>query len=143
MSSAAALPIEDFLKQLDELVQSAVAAFDAASEQEQLEDARIEFLGAKSGKLKSVQKQLGAIDKADKPTAGQRLNQVKKDIQSAFDSATERLAGAKCSASFPVSYQDCFPDQATKASLAISTIASKPFGSTIAISESDLRSSST
>ena len=93
MSPAAAIPLNDFIKELDELVAAATKAFDSAADADQLEAARVEFVGAKKGKFKSVQKLLGAVDKADKPAAGQRLNAVKNDIQVALDSATQRISG--------------------------------------------------
>ena len=88
------IPIDDFISELDQLLQAANQAFAAAADQEQLEAARIDFLGAKSGKFKSVQKKLGSIDKSDKPAAGKRLNEVKGAIQSVFDEAVDRLTQA-------------------------------------------------
>jgi phenylalanyl-tRNA synthetase alpha chain len=87
------MPLAEFLAELDELAQQATAAFDAALDGDALEAARIQFLGAKSGRIKEVQKGLGTVEKADKPTAGQRLNATKAAIQQAFDAATQRLAG--------------------------------------------------
>ncbi len=91
MSSASMMPLNDFIDQLQQLVEGAQSAFSAAGDTETLENARVEYLGAKNGKLKTVQKSLGAIDKSDKPAAGQKLNEVKKAIQSAFDEAKARL----------------------------------------------------
>ncbi len=93
MSRAAALPLNEFIKELDELVAEATHAFNSAADAEQLEAARVEFVGAKKGKFKAVQKLLGSIDNADKPAAGQRLNAVKDEIQSALDAATARVSG--------------------------------------------------
>lgn len=93
MSRAAALPLNEFIRELDELVGRATEAFDSASDAEQLEAARVEFVGAKKGKFKAVQKLLGSVDNSDKPVAGQRLNAVKNEIQSAFDAATARIGG--------------------------------------------------
>ena len=95
MSSTAS--IDSFVSQLDELLASAVSTFADSADKDQLEAARVEFLGAKNGKLKAIQKQfqkqLGGIDKADKATAGKKLNQVKGQIQTAFDEAKTRLVG--------------------------------------------------
>jgi phenylalanyl-tRNA synthetase alpha chain len=91
MSRAAALPLNEFIKELDELVAEATRALGAASSAEQLEAARVEFVGAKNGRFKAVQKLLGSVDKADKPAAGQRLNAVKNEIQAALDAATGRV----------------------------------------------------
>ena len=93
MSQTSAMSLNEFVGQLDQLVQDASNAFAEAADTDALETVRVEFLGAKKGKLKSVQKALGSIDKADKPKAGQKLNEVKQSIQQAFDSAKERLVG--------------------------------------------------
>lgn len=95
MSSAAMMPLNEFLEQLQQLVDSAGQAFAQASDENELEDVRVEFLGAKKGKLKTVQKSLGSIDKADKPAAGQKLNEVKQAIQDAFEHAKQRLSSAQ------------------------------------------------
>lgn len=84
----------EFLTSLDDLRAKATAAFDAASDTDALEQARVEFLGAKSGQLKSVQKGLGKVDKADKPEAGKRFNESKQAIEAAFAAAENRLKSA-------------------------------------------------
>jgi phenylalanyl-tRNA synthetase alpha chain len=81
----------DFLGQLDQLCGAACAAFDVARDREALEAARVEFLGAKSGRLKDVQKGLGSLAAADKPAAGKRFNEVKQAIEAAHSVADERL----------------------------------------------------
>lgn len=86
------MALGDFLQQLDSLSSEADAAFTAATSAEQLEEARVEFLGAKSGRLKATQKQMGSVDKADKPAAGKRFNEAKQQIDAAFKAAQERLA---------------------------------------------------
>jgi phenylalanyl-tRNA synthetase alpha chain len=60
-----------------------------------LEAARVEFLGAKSGRLKSVQQGLGGVDGADRPAAGKRFNEVKQQIQTAFQEAQERAGSGR------------------------------------------------
>jgi phenylalanyl-tRNA synthetase alpha chain len=86
------MPLSDFLAELDALAREANAAFAAVGDAAALEAARITFVGAKSGRLKDVQKGLGKIDKADKPAAGKRFNEVKQEIEAAFEAATQRLA---------------------------------------------------
>ncbi len=83
----------EFLMTLDDLQRDATAAFVTASSLESLEEARVKFLGAKSGVLKDVQKLLGGISKDDKPAAGKRLNEVKQAINEAFESSQARVAG--------------------------------------------------
>ncbi|MCH2178101.1 MAG: phenylalanine--tRNA ligase subunit alpha [Mariniblastus sp.] len=89
------MSLQQFIEQLDDLAGSARQAFMAAADSEQLESARIEFTGAKNGQFKLIQKQLGSIERGDKPLAGKRLNEVKQEIQNAFDEAAERLAGGQ------------------------------------------------
>jgi phenylalanyl-tRNA synthetase alpha chain len=84
--------LDEFLAELDALTGDARSEFAAAKDAASLEAARIEFLGAKSGRIKAVQKGLGLVDKADKPAAGKRFNEVKQAIDSAYQSAAERLA---------------------------------------------------
>jgi phenylalanyl-tRNA synthetase alpha chain len=91
------MALEEFLKQLDDLGDQAESKFQAATGADALETARVEFLGAKSGRLKAIQKQLGSVEKADKPAAGKRLNEVKTRIQSAFEQAQQRLAAGEAS----------------------------------------------
>jgi phenylalanyl-tRNA synthetase alpha chain len=86
--------LSEFLADLDALVRDATAAFAAAGSAEALESARIQFLGAKSGRLKVAQKGLGPVDKADKPAAGKRFNEVKQAIESAYEAAGARLASS-------------------------------------------------
>src|SRR5262245_54102736 len=88
------VPLAQFLEQLNRLCDGARTAFADATSAELLEAARVEFLGAKSGQLKAVQKNLASIAGPDKPVAGQRLNEVKTEIQNAFDQAKQRLQQA-------------------------------------------------
>ena len=87
------MPIDQFVQTLEALTEEAQASFAKAGDADQLDEARVEFLGAKKGRLKAVQKGLGGIDKSDKPAAGQSLNATKTAIQAAFDEAKKRLLG--------------------------------------------------
>ena len=82
----------EFLAELERFTAAARQAFADAADADALEAARIEFLGAKSGRLKAVQKQLGTVPKADKPTAGKQFNETKTAVEAAFAEAGERLA---------------------------------------------------
>ena len=86
------MALADYLAELNSLAHDAAAAFGAAGDAAALEEARVQFLGAKSGRLKSVQKGLGSVDKADRPAAGKRFNEVKQAIEAAHESAGQRLA---------------------------------------------------
>jgi phenylalanyl-tRNA synthetase alpha chain len=86
------MALSSFMTEVDALLGDAKAAFDAAGDAAALEAARVEFLGAKSGRLKAVQKGLGQVDKADRPAAGKRFNEVKQAIEAAFESGQDRMA---------------------------------------------------
>jgi phenylalanyl-tRNA synthetase alpha chain len=86
--------LAQFLADLDALLEEAKAAFDAAADADALEAARIEFLGAAKGRLKNVQKGLGAVGKEDKPAAGKRFNEVKTQVEAGFEAAQTRLKSA-------------------------------------------------
>lgn len=88
------MSLEQFVAELNQLVEDAKSSFAAAADASGLDEARIEFLGAKKGRLKSVQKSLGSISKEDKPSAGKELNAAKKAITEAFEAAKERLGGS-------------------------------------------------
>lgn len=95
MAGAAALA--DFLANLEGLAAEADEAFRAAADATAVEKARIDLLGAKSGRLRVLQKALGGIDKADKPAAGKGFNQAKTRIEAAFQEAQQRLKAATSS----------------------------------------------
>ncbi len=86
------MALADFLNQLDALLADATAAFGTVPDASALEAARVEYLGAKSGRLRATQRQMSSIDKAERPQAGKRFNEVKTKIDLAFESATSRLA---------------------------------------------------
>ena len=89
------MALPEFLAELDDLAHAAVAALAAAADAAAVEAARIEFLGAKSGRLKAVQKGLGTVDKADKPAAGLRFNAVKEQLEAALEEARLRVAAER------------------------------------------------
>ena len=84
------MALADFIASLEGILGEATAALDDAKNSEQIEAARVEFLGAKSGRLKEVQKGLGKLDKADKPAAGQKFNEIKTKLEAALAAAVER-----------------------------------------------------
>jgi phenylalanyl-tRNA synthetase alpha chain len=90
--SAAMMPIEEFVRELDEIAAAANQAFDAASDATELDAARVEFLGAKNGRLKLASKHMSGVAGPDKKQAGQKLNAVKKSIEASFKSAQSRLS---------------------------------------------------
>jgi phenylalanyl-tRNA synthetase alpha chain len=102
------MSLDAFLAELDHLAQEATSAFTTAPDATALEAARIEFLGAKSGRLKTAQKGLGSVPPPDKPAAGKRFNEVKTAVEAAFAAASGRLqhagsrvSGEACDISLP------------------------------------------
>jgi phenylalanyl-tRNA synthetase alpha chain len=84
--------LAEFLADLDRLAADATTAFNGAADAEAVEGARVDYLGAKSGRIKNVQKGLGKVAAADKPQAGKRFNEVKQQIESACEAAKSRTA---------------------------------------------------
>lgn len=103
------MTLADFLAELDQLQSTALAAFDAADDDSAIEAARIEFLGAKSGCLKTVQKKLGAIAPADKPAAGKRFNELKQAIEKAFQAGQQRAAGKSTASTAAAEFDPTLP----------------------------------
>lgn len=87
------MSLQDFLASLDALQSEALGAFESANDPESFEAARVTFAGAKKGRLKDIQKQMGGVPKEGKKDAGMKFNEVKKAIEAALASAQERLGG--------------------------------------------------
>ena len=90
--------LESFRADVERLRAEAVAAFGAAADDAGLEQARVEFAGAKSGRLKGIQKLLGGLDGADRPEGGRLFNDAKGAITAGLDAAQARLSGAAAEA---------------------------------------------
>jgi phenylalanyl-tRNA synthetase alpha chain len=88
------MALEDYLAELDRVHAAATQAFAQSPNVDELEAARIEFLGAKSGRIKAIQKQLGGVSGTDKPAAGKRFNEVKTAVEAAFAAAQQRIESA-------------------------------------------------
>ena len=88
------MPLEDYLAQLESLAAEAEQAFQAAPDPESVEAARVTFLGARSGRFKALQKALGSLDRAERPAAGKKLNEVKSRLEAALHAAQDRVRSA-------------------------------------------------
>ena len=97
-----AVTLEAFLAEIDGLRNAATAALEAATDDAAVEAARVEFLGARSGRLKAIQKLLGGLSAADKPAAGKHFNDAKGTITALLASAQERLATGGSAALEPI-----------------------------------------
>src|SRR5262245_66568248 len=89
------MALQEFVAELDQLAAAGQSTFAQAPDAAAVEAARVEFLGAKSGRLKAAQKGLGAVPGPDKPAAGKRFNEVKTLLEAAIASAQQRLAGTE------------------------------------------------
>ncbi|MCS7306570.1 MAG: phenylalanine--tRNA ligase subunit alpha [Thermoguttaceae bacterium] len=85
------MSLQEFFQELELFGAAATQRFAAAEDTAALEAARIEFLGARSGRLKQLQKALGQLPAADRPQAGQRFHQVRQQVEQAFKAAQARL----------------------------------------------------
>lgn len=108
------MSLSTFLAELDALLAEAQRTFDAASDSAAIEAARVEFLGAKSGRIKAVQKLLGAVPGPDKPAAGKRFNEVKQALEAALAQAQERGPAAGESASGGAAFDPTVPGRSRR-----------------------------
>ena len=86
------LSLETFVAELNELRVGAERMLAEATDAAALESARVAFLGAKSGRLKTAQRGLGQLAKADKPAGGRHFNAVKQEVDALFAAAHERVS---------------------------------------------------
>lgn len=88
------MEVDDLLAELDAFADQARVAFAAAADESAVEEARVALLGAKSGRLRELQKSLGQLDRQDKPAAGKRFNEVKQAVERLHDEAQRRVANS-------------------------------------------------
>lgn len=74
------------------------AAFEAADTPDAVEAARVDFLGMKSGRLKSAQARLKELNPAGKRIYGQAFNGTKTALEQAHEAARLRVASHRSSA---------------------------------------------
>jgi phenylalanyl-tRNA synthetase alpha chain len=86
-------PLAEFAATAGTLVTDAVAAFDAVTSAAELEAARIQFLGDRSGRLRALQQALGALPKEDRPQAGRIFNEAKIHLQELHEQRQKEIAG--------------------------------------------------
>ena len=85
--------IESFLAELAAFRQAASESLGGVADGTALEQARIEFLGARSGRLKAIQKLLSGLAAGDRPAGGRHFNEAKGAVTALFAAVQERLAG--------------------------------------------------
>ncbi len=87
--------LEHFQREIDTLRSAALAAFEEAASTDELESARIRFLGDRSGQLRGLQQALGALTKEDKPAAGRAFNDVKERLTEAHATRGKALSRSR------------------------------------------------
>jgi phenylalanyl-tRNA synthetase alpha chain len=97
------VPLDTFLGDLERFRAAASAALATAADAEAVEAARVEFLGARGGQLKEIQKALGGLAVADKPAGGRHFNEAKAAVNTLLEAAVARVAaGSRADAAPPV-----------------------------------------
>ncbi|MEM8783447.1 MAG: phenylalanine--tRNA ligase subunit alpha [Planctomycetota bacterium] len=86
-------PLANLLTQLDDLQQQAADAIAAAADPKALDAARVATLGKKAP-LSGMNRFLKDLSKEEKPAFGQRLNQVKKQLEAALAEKLENFEAA-------------------------------------------------
>ncbi len=82
------------MSDLSSLVRQALAEVGACSELSALDEARVRWLG-KKGTLTEQLKSLGGLPAAERPAAGQRINEAKQAVQTAIDDRRAALERAE------------------------------------------------
>ena len=85
----------DFEQSFTHYEQDALVAISAATTAEMLEQARIEFLGKKQGRLKDLQSVLGTVPVDQKPVVGKRFNEIKDRVTAAWEQKQQTLKTPK------------------------------------------------
>ncbi len=91
------MDLESFVLEVNRLRDEAETAFRDVHDAVSLEEARVTFAGAKSGRLKAIQKLLGGVSQDDRPQAGRAFNDLKQAISGLLEAAHDRLTAATAS----------------------------------------------
>jgi phenylalanyl-tRNA synthetase alpha chain len=81
------------MESLPELLTRALAAIEGSADLAQLDEVRVHWLG-KKGAFTEQLKALGSLPAADRPAAGQRINDAKQQFQLVLDSRRQQLEAA-------------------------------------------------
>jgi phenylalanyl-tRNA synthetase alpha chain len=93
--------LDQFLQQAEAFEADATRDLAAARTPEELEIARVRYLGDVQGMLRTLQQGLGKLAKEDRPVAGRRFNEVKQRVEQLHVERKSALAGAGGSADRP------------------------------------------
>jgi phenylalanyl-tRNA synthetase alpha chain len=82
----------DPIAQIEDFEKAALRAISSAADERALEEARVQFLGARHGRLKDLQALLGQATKDQKPLLGKKFNDAKAAVTTAHDERKRSLA---------------------------------------------------
>lgn len=86
--------LDQFLQQAGAFEADATRDLTAARTPEELETARVRYLGDVQGRLRALQQALGALPKEHRPAAGRRFNEVKQRVEQLHADLKTRLAAS-------------------------------------------------
>ncbi|MCA9190822.1 MAG: phenylalanine--tRNA ligase subunit alpha [Planctomycetales bacterium] len=85
------MELQEFLSSLEALTVDAEHKLSKVTDSASLEAMRVHFVGARSGQIKILQKQMGGLAAEDRKPAGIKFNEIKSRIQNALEQAETRL----------------------------------------------------
>ncbi|MCH1921423.1 phenylalanine--tRNA ligase subunit alpha [Shewanella sp. A3A] len=85
------------MQQLTEIVQQALNAIEGAADLKTLDDIRVDYLG-KKGKITDLMKLMATLSAEEKPAFGQKVNEVKKQVQHELSQRIDALKAAELEA---------------------------------------------
>lgn len=87
--------MQDILQAFDEFERTAMLAIGQAQSGEVLETVRVDFLGQKNGRVRDLQKLVGAAAPGDKPQVGKRFNEVRTVVAAALDARLKEFTESR------------------------------------------------
>jgi phenylalanyl-tRNA synthetase alpha chain len=93
--------LDQFLKQAESFEADATRDLVAARSPEELEAARVHYLGDVQGLLRTLQQGLGKLPKENRPIAGRRFNEVKQRVEQLHAERKSALGGSRAASDRP------------------------------------------
>lgn len=88
----------DLIAQLNDFEAASLSAIQSAADDRALENVRVEFLGARNGRLRELQSLLGSATKEQRPVWGKRFNEVKNRVTAELDARKRTLSRPRTAA---------------------------------------------
>jgi phenylalanyl-tRNA synthetase alpha chain len=93
--------LDHFLTRADAFEADATRDLAAARTSDELEAARVRYLGDAQGALRALQQALGTLPKGDRPAAGRRFNEVKQRVEALHAERKDALLRAGATTAAP------------------------------------------